>query len=70
MSTKPARAALTAAALLFALAALNAAPAAGPLRVHPQNPRYFTDGTTNADGSLKAVFLTGSHTWSNLQDIG
>ena len=30
--------------------------------VHPTNPRYFT-----ADGH-KAVFLTGSHTWSNLQD--
>jgi len=36
---------------------------AGPLRVHPTNPRYFTDG------SSKAVFLTGSHTWANLQDI-
>jgi hypothetical protein len=36
----------------------------GPLRVHPQNPRYF------ADGSGRAVFLTGSHTWSNLQDQG
>jgi len=37
--------------------------AAGPLRVHPDNPRYFTDG------SGKAIFLTGSHTWANLQDI-
>ena len=36
-------------------------PAAGPLTVHPTNPRYFTDG------SGKAVFLTGSHTWNNLQ---
>jgi hypothetical protein len=34
----------------------------GPLRVHPTNPRYFTDG------SGKAIFLTGSHTWSSLQD--
>ena len=34
----------------------------GPLRVHPANPRYF------ADASGKAVFLTGSHTWGNLQD--
>src|SRR2546428_4336327 len=33
-----------------------------PLRVHPTNPRYFTDG------SGKAVYLTGSHTWTNLQD--
>jgi len=36
----------------------------GPLRVHPQNPRYFTD-----DGK-RVVYLTGSHTWSNLQDMG
>jgi len=41
-----------------------AAPMKGPLRVHPQNPRYFTDG------SGKAIYLTGSHTWSNLQDQG
>jgi hypothetical protein len=48
---------------------VGAAPAAGPLRVHPANPRYFTDGTKNADGSLKAVYLTGSHTWNNLIDM-
>lgn len=42
----------------------NRAPAAGPLRVHPDNPRYFTDG------SGKAVYLTGAHTWPNLVDIG
>jgi hypothetical protein len=47
-----------------------AAPANGPLRVHPDNPRYFTDGTKQSDGSLKAVYLTGSHTWSNLIDRG
>jgi len=49
----------------LALAA-DSAPAAakGPLRVHPQNPRYFTDG------SGKAVYLTGSHTWSVFQDFG
>ena len=35
-----------------------------PLRVHPTNPRYFTD-----DGR-RVVYLTGSHTWSNLQDMG
>jgi hypothetical protein len=34
----------------------------GPLRVHPANPRYFTDG------SGRAVILTGSHTWGNFQD--
>lgn len=39
-------------------------PARGPLRVHPTNPRYFTDGTG------KAVYLTGSHVWNNLQDMG
>jgi hypothetical protein len=44
--------------------------AAGPLRVHSTNARYFTDGTKNADGSLKAVYLTGSHTWANLIDRG
>jgi hypothetical protein len=38
-------------------------PAKVPLRVHPTNPRYFTDGTG------KAVLLTGSHTWANLQDF-
>lgn len=37
--------------------------ATGPLRVHPTNPRYFTDGTG------KAVYLTGSHTWNSLQDV-
>ena len=38
--------------------------ASGPLRVHPQNQRYFTDD------SGKAIYLTGSHTWHNLQDAG
>ncbi|MFN4179498.1 MAG: DUF6298 domain-containing protein [Armatimonadota bacterium] len=45
----------------------NAAPAKkatfkGPLRIHPKNPRYFTD-----DGK-RVIYLTGSHTWTNLQD--
>jgi hypothetical protein len=40
------------------------AAASGPLRVHPTNPRYFTDG------SGKAIYLSGSHTWDNLQDSG
>ena len=39
-------------------------PARGPLRVHPKNPRYFTDG------SGKAILLTGSHVWNNLVDMG
>src|SRR5678815_18433 len=42
----------------------QASPAQGPLRVHPTNPRYFTDG------SGKAIYLTGSHTWNNFQDGG
>src|SRR5262249_40145792 len=37
----------------------------GPLRVLASNPRYFTDGTG------KAVYLVGSHTWSNgMEDRG
>ncbi|HOU12068.1 MAG TPA: DUF6298 domain-containing protein [Anaerolineae bacterium] len=36
----------------------------GPLRTHLDNGRYFTDD------SGKAIYLTGSHTWANLQDIG
>jgi hypothetical protein len=36
----------------------------GPLRVCPDNPRYFAD----ADG--KAVLLVGSHVWYNLVDMG
>ena len=37
-------------------------PPGGLLHVHPENPRYFTDG------SGRAIYLTGSHTWMNLQD--
>jgi hypothetical protein len=44
--------------------------AKGPLRIHPDNPRYFTDGTKAPEGSLKAVYLTGAHTWNNLVDMG
>jgi hypothetical protein len=43
-------------------------PARGPLRVHPDNPRYFTDGTRSRDGSFKVIYLTGSHHWNNFQD--
>jgi len=39
-------------------------PLIGPLRVNPLNPRYFTND------SGRAIFLTGSHTWANLVDIG
>lgn len=40
------------------------AAATGPLRPSVSNPRYVTDG------SQKAIYLTGSHTWANLQDMG
>lgn len=46
-----------------ALTPLLTTAADGPLRIHPKNPRYF------ADGSGKAVYLTGSHTWNNLVDM-
>ena len=39
-------------------------PMNGPLRVSEKNPRYFTDD------SGKAIYLTGSHVWSNLKDMG
>jgi len=43
---------------------LSAKPFKGPLKVHPQNPRYFTDA------SGKAIYLTGSHNWANMNDLG
>ncbi len=45
--------------------AAGRAEAMGPLRVHPENRRYFQNSATG-----KVVYLTGSHTWSNLVDIG
>ena len=39
-------------------------PAMGPLKVHPDNPRYF------ADANGRAIWLTGSHTWANRQERG
>lgn len=57
-------------ALCFPAFQSAAAPPVGPLRIHPQNPRYFTDGAKMPDGSLRAVYLTGAHTWNNLVDIG
>jgi hypothetical protein len=44
--------------------AIATGPMNGPLRVLPHNPAYFTDG------SGKAIYLTGSHHWNNLQDSG
>lgn len=46
------------------LVPIRQAYAAGPLIIDPENPRYFAD----PDGNI--VYLTGSHTWSNLQDNG
>jgi hypothetical protein len=54
---------LFAAGLQIAYAAEKAGEINGPLRLHPTNPRYFTDDTG------KAVLLTGSHTWNNLVDM-
>jgi hypothetical protein len=58
---------VTALGIIFILASCEPAAtfrttALGPLRVHPSNPRYFTDG------SGKAIYLTGSHSFNNLQD--
>ncbi len=39
-------------------------PITVPLRALAMNSNYFTDG------SGKAVYLTGSHTWNNVQDWG
>jgi hypothetical protein len=39
-------------------------PITVPLKALATNPNYFTDDTG------KAIYLTGSHTWNNLQDWG
>lgn len=39
-------------------------PITAPLKALATNPNSFTDGTG------KAIYLTGSHTWNNLQDWG
>lgn len=46
------------------LAGLRAVPAAGPLAVCADNPRWFA----GPDG--RALVLVGSHTWNSLQDCG
>jgi hypothetical protein len=51
-------------ALFATRAGMDATPATGPLTPCKENPRYFADPTG------KAVYLTGSHTWNNLQDMG
>ena len=54
----------TSAALSITVSNSSSGGATGPLRVLASNPRYFTDG------SGKAIYLTGSHTWANLVDQG
>lgn len=44
--------------------------ATGPLRVHPTNPRYFTDCSRRPDASPRAVLLAGCYTWPTVQDWG
>jgi hypothetical protein len=39
-------------------------PITAPLQALASNPHYFTDG------SGRAIYLTGSHTWNNFQDWG
>ena len=55
-------------ALIIVLSLVNSAATQGaisvPLRAVASNPNYFTDDTG------KPVYLTGSHTWNNLQDWG
>jgi hypothetical protein len=46
------------------LGATASKPITAPLRALATNPNYFTDG------SGKAIYLTGSHTWNDLQDWG
>lgn len=52
-------------AALLVAAALPAAadPTRGPLRVLRDNPRFFSDASGHA------VYLAGSHTWDDLQDL-
>jgi hypothetical protein len=51
-------------ALPDAFSTSTSKPIKVPLRALATNPHYFTDG------SGKAIYLTGSHTWNNLQDWG
>jgi len=48
--------------LIMVLFPIGFVKADNTLRIHPTNSRYFTDG------SGKAIYLTGSHTWTNLID--
>ena len=59
-------------AVVFGAVAVQSSnvPAGGALRVHPTNPRYFTDGSGGPDASPRAVLLTGCFTWPTVQDWG
>ncbi len=46
------------------LVSMPSKPGGGVLRVHPSNPRYFTDD------SGKAIYMTGSHAWWNIVTEG
>src|SRR5271154_4580878 len=48
----------------LATAASTSGPITAPLSALSNNPNYFSDG------SGKAVYLTGSHTWNDFQDWG
>ena len=50
--------------ILFASGVVQAERTNGPLRICPDNPRYF------ADKSGRALLLVGSHVWYNLVDMG
>jgi hypothetical protein len=50
--------------MMAGLASGAPGPITAPLKALSSNPNYFTDG------SGKAVYLTGSHTWNDLQDWG
>ena len=45
-------------------AASASTPISAPLKAHSTYPNYFADGTG------KAIYLTGSHTWNTVQDWG
>ena len=50
--------------LLISCSQFHSVKTSGTLHVSEINPRYFTDN------SGKAIYLTGSHTWNNLVDMG
>ena len=54
----------TSAAVTVTVSNSTSTGATGPLRPLASNPNYFTDG------SGKAILLTGSHTWTDFQDLG